>query len=673
LSGWPDRRCCTTRVAKLIYGSVVYCRSVFVEMRNRVALIFFLVLVRLILPSQLAAQPLQTASNLQDLKRLSIEELAQIDVTSVSRRSEKLSETAAAVSVITADEIFRSGLTTLPEVLRLADAIDVARVNSSTWATSLRGFTTNPANKLLVLMDGRSVYSPLTSGTFWDAEDTVLNDVDRIEVIRGPGGAAWGPNAVNGVVNVITKSATSTIGDYVSVAAGSDQHVYAVGRHGGTMGDGAYRIFGKYRQHGAQVFTDTGLDAGDPVQLGQAGFRMDSSAAGATTWTLEGEAYRGTNGFSDRPDGDIAGGNLIGRWNRAFSASSAFQAQLYYDGTYRKVPRQFTEQRHTFDIDVQQRMKTGRHDIVFGGEMRISRGNDVGIAGFIFDPEVRTNSLFSAMAQDEIALGANNVFLTIGSRLDRNDYTGFELQPTVRGRWAIDARQTLWGAVSRAVRLPTRLDTDLRLIDPATSRITLTGTESFQAEEVVAYEAGYRIRPLPIASVDVATFVNRYDRLRSTELRSTPQPLIVLDNLLNANTSGIELAGTVQARPIWRVHASYAYLHKELSFDPGSQDVYHGTVEGNDPAYLLSLQSWLDLPGHTAVDAFFRRVGTRPDPVVPAYSELDLRLGWMLRPGWDLSIVGQNLLHAHHSELLPPNAPHYDFRRGVFVRSRWYF
>jgi iron complex outermembrane recepter protein len=638
-------------------------------MRNRAALIL-LFIFEVCSALRVSAQPLQTASNTpQDLKRLSIEELAQIDVTSVSRRSERLSETAAAVSVINADQIYRSGLTTLPEVLRLADAIDVARVNSSTWATSLRGFVTNPANKLLVLNDGRSVYSPLTSGTFWDAEDTLLNDIERIEVIRGPGGAVWGPNAVNGVVNVITKNSASTIGDYVSVAAGSDEHVYAVGRHGGEMGRGAYRIFGKYRQHGAQVFTDTGADAGDPVQLGQAGFRMDSSPDGSVTWLVEGSAYRGTNGFSDRPDGDIAGGHVLGRWNRAFSDSSAFQAQFYYDGSYRKVPLQFTERRHTFDLDVQQRLQTGRHDFVFGGEMRFSRGNDVGIAGFFFDPEVRTNSLLSAMVQDEITVRTNRVFVTVGSRFDRNDYTGVEVQPTVRARWSIDPRQTIWGAVSRSVRLPTRLDTDLRVTGP----VTLLGSEDFESEEVVAYEAGYRIRPVPKVSFNVATFVNRYDRLRSTEAKVAVLPLIVLENRLNANTSGIELAGTVQAHPAWRVHGWYSYFHKELSFDPGSHDVYRGTVEGNDPAYLFSLQSWLDLPGHTAVDALFRRVGTRPDPVVSAYSELDLRFGWTLRSGWDLSLVGQNLLHAHHSELLPPNAPHYDFRRGVFVRLRWYF
>jgi iron complex outermembrane receptor protein len=277
------------------------------------------------------------------------------------------------------------------------------------------------------------------------------------------------------------------------------------------------------------------------------------------------------------------------------------------------------------------------------------------------------------MAQDEITVRANRLFVTVGSRFDRNDYTGVEAQPTVRARWSIEPRQTLWGAVSRSVRLPTRLDTDLRLVDPVTNRITLAGSEDFASEEVVSYEVGYRIQPMPRLSFDLATFVNQYDRLRSTELKVMGPALIVLENLLNASTGGVELAGTAQALPGWRMHGSYAYLHKELSFDPGSHDFYRGTVEGNDPGHLFSLQSWLDLPGHTALDVLFRRVGTRPDPVVPAYSEVDLRFGWTLRTGWDLSVVGQNLLHAHHSELLPPNAPHYDFRRGVFVRSRWYF
>jgi iron complex outermembrane receptor protein len=610
----------------------------------------------------------------QDLKRLSIEELAQIDVTSVSRRAEKLSATAAAVSVIESDDIYRSGVTNLAETLRLADAVDVARVNSSTWATSVRGFTSNPANKLLVLMDGRSVYSPLTSGTFWDVQDTLLADVDRVEVIRGPGGATWGANAVNGVISVISKNAAATIGDYVSVAAGSDEHVYGAARHGGRAGAGAYRIYGKYRQRGPQLFTDTGKDAGDPVQFGQGGFRIDSGSQGRTTWFFQGDAYRGTNGFSDRPDGDVAGGNVLGRWTRAFSGTSVFQAQAYYDGTYRKVPLQFTETRHTADLDLQQHLTLGRrHNLVFGGAARVSRGDDVGIAGFFFEPEIRTNSLLSLMAQDEITITPDRVYLILGSKFERNDFTGFEAQPTIRGRWTPDPRQTAWAAVSRAVRLPTRLDTDLRLIDVATRRLTLTGSEDFKPEEVVAYEAGYRVRPLSMLSLDIAAFSNRYDQLRSTELTFAPLPLIVLDNLLNARTRGFEAAGTVQPVSAWRVHGSYAYLHKVLTFDPGSRDVYHGAVEGNDPSHLLSIRSSLDLPRSTAFDVYFRHSGSRPEPVVRAYSEIDLRVGWAPRPGWDLSLVGQNLLHPRHSELLPVNAPHYDFRRGVFVRSRWHF
>jgi iron complex outermembrane receptor protein len=643
-------------------------------MTRRFAATAVIVGVVLMTPRIALAQAPTPMAIAQDLKRLSIEELAQIDVTSVSRRVEKLSDTAAAISVINSNEIFRSGLTILPEVLRLADAIDVARVNSSTWATSLRGFTTNPANKLLVLVDGRSVYSPLTSGTFWDAQDMLMADIERIEVIRGPGGAVWGANAVNGVINVISKDAASTLGDYVSVAVGSDEHVYGSARHGGHLGSGAYRVYGKYRQRGAQLFTATGQSAGDPVQMGHAGLRVDSGRQGAATWFLEADGYRGTDGFSDRPDGDIAGGSILGRWTRAFSGSSSLQAQLFYDGTYRKVPLQFTETRHTFDLDVQQRLKIrDRHDLVIGGGARVSRGNDVGIAGFFFEPEIRTNTLFNLMAQDEIALQRNHLFLILGAKLERNDYTGFEVQPTLRARWTPTPQQTGWAAVSRAVRLPTRLDTDLRVINPTTRTMTLTGSPEFRPEEVVAYEAGYRVRPAPVLSLDVAAFANRYDQLRSTELTFTPLPLIVLDNLLNARTHGVEVAGTLQALPAWRLHGSYAYFHRDFTFDPGSRDVYHGAVEGNDPSHLMSLRSSLDLPLHLAFDVLLRQTGERPDPVVRGYGEMDLRLGWTARAGWDLSIVGQNLLLARHSELLPVNSPNYDFRRGVFVRSRWYF
>ena len=628
------------------------------------------------LPAVAWSQPAtQAARTAQDLKRLSIEELAALDVTSVSRRSEKLSETAAAISVVREDDIRRSGATTLPEAMRLADGLDVARVNSSTWAISARGFTTNPANKLLVLLDGRSVYSPLTSGTFWDAQEVLLHDVDRVEVIRGPGGAVWGANAVNGVVNVIMKDAAATRGDFVTITAGTDEHVIAGARHGGRLGaTGSYRVYGRYRQRGEQVFTATGLGSDDAVQTGQGGFRLESGTQSPSRWLLEGDLYRGTTGFSDRPDGDIAGGNLVGRWTRRFSSTSEFKTQVSYDRTYRNVPQQFEETRHTFDLDSQHHLAlASRHDIVFGGGVRVTRGDDLGIAGFFFDPQVRTSTLFGLFAQDEIALAPDRLYLTVGSKFERNDFTGLEVQPTVRVRWSPTNRQTTWAAVSRAVRLPTRFDTDLRLRNTLTGAITLAGSEDFESEEVIAYEGGYRIRPVSRLTLDAAVFANRYDRLRSTELVFRPAPVIELRNLLNARTSGVEVGATLEPVSKWRVHGWYAYLSKDLSFDPGSRDVYRGTVEGDDPAHRLSLRSYVDLPHGLAFDAFFRHVGERPDPVVPAYRELDLRLGWAIRGGWEISLVGQNLLHDHHSELLPPSAPQYDFRRGVFVRSAWHF
>jgi iron complex outermembrane receptor protein len=611
----------------------------------------------------------------QDLKRLSIEELAALDVTSVSRRSERLSETAAAISVIRGDDIRRSGVTTLPEAMRLADALDVARVNSSTWAISARGFNTNPANKLLVLLDGRSVYSPLSSGTFWDAQEVLLNDVDRVEVIRGPGGSLWGANAVNGVVNIIMKDAEDTRGDFVTVTGGSDEHVLAGARHGGRLGSrGSYRVYGRYRQRGPQVFTATGSSSGDPVQTGKGGFRVESGRQAASRWLLEGDLYRGTTGFSDRPDGDIAGGNLVGRWTRRFSSTAEFRTQVNYDRTYRRVPRQFEERRHTFDIDTQQRLMAGtRHNVVLGGGFRVTHGNDLGTAGFFFTPQVRTSTLVSLFAQDEITIAPRRLFLTIGSKFERNDFTGLEVQPTVRVRWSPTFRQTAWGAVSRAVRLPTRFDTDLRFRNVETGAITLEGSEDFKSEEVIALEGGYRIRPISRLTLDVAAFSNRYDRLRSTELVLRPAPVIVLRNLLNARTSGVEIGATAQPVPPWRVHGAYAYFSKDLSFDPGSRDVYQGRVEGNDPAHQLSVRSYLDLPHGLAFDAFFRRAGRRPDPIVRAYQELDLRLGWMVKGGWEISVIGQNLLHPHHSELLPVSAPHYDFKRGVSLRSAWHF
>ena len=609
----------------------------------------------------------------QDLKRMTIEELSRLDITSVSRRPEKLADTAAAVSVIRADDLRRAGVTSLAEAMRLGDAVDVVRVNPNTWAVTARGFQISTANKLLVMVDGRSVYSPLFSGTFWEVQELVFDDIDRIEVVRGPGGATWGANAMNGVINMITRPTAETRGSFAMVTGGTDEHAIVSGRHGARIGEGNYRVYGKFRQRNSGINIATGSDEGNGLLMGHGGFRFDSNENRAARWSLQGELYRGTVGLVNTSDGDLAGGNVSLHFARRFSPGSEFRVQAYYDHTWRKIPLQFEEMRNTVDVRGQHRMLAGRHDIVFGADARISHGNDRGIAGFFFDPEERTNEVFSAFLQDEFALGPRRLFLTLGSKFERNDFTGFEVQPTARIRWTRSDRQTLWAAVSRAVRLPTRFDTDLRIVNPVTRQIVITGSDSFDAESVIAYEGGYRVRLHDRVAIDIAAFANQYDDLRSQEFPRVPGEPITLRNLLNATTAGVELAGMVQAAENWRLHGAYSYLAQDFSVDPGSTDPFDGTFEANDPAHTFSLRSYWDLPAGFMLDGIFRAVSSRPNPGVPSYAELDLRLGWNVRPGWELSLSGQNLLHDRHLEFAYPNAPRYEFRRGALLRSTWRF
>jgi iron complex outermembrane receptor protein len=611
----------------------------------------------------------------QDLKRLSIEELSQIDVTSVSRRPEKLSEAAAAVSVIRSEELRRSGVTSLAEAMRLATAVDVVRVNPNTWAVTSRGFQISTANKLLVLVDGRTVYSPLFSGTFWEVQELVFDDVDRIESVRGPGGALWGANAVNGVVNVIIRPASQTQGVYGMVTTGSDEHAIASARYGARIGQaGHYRVYGKFRQRNAGVRSVTGSDAGNGLLMGHGGFRLDSDDSRASRWSLQGEIYRGAVGLVSRPEGDLAGGNLLGRYARRFSATSELTAEGYYDRTWRKIPQQFEEVRDSVGMHAQQRILVAdRHDLVFGGDARISHGRDEGVAGFFFEPESRTNQVYSAFIQDEFALQPSRLYLILGAKFEGNDYTGLEVQPTIRVRWMRGSNQMLWGAVSRAVRLPTRFDTDLRIVNPVTRQVAITGSEDFDAETVVAYEAGYRLRPHARLAIDVAAFANRYDDLRSQELPSAPGQPVTLSNMLNAVTSGIEIGATVQPIDRWRLQGSYSYLYEDFSVDEGSTDPFDGMFEANDPSHMFSLRSYVDFPGGFLFDGIFRSIASRPNPRVPAYSELDLRIGWLLRRGWELSLGGHNLLHDRHTEFASPGAPQYDFERAFYLRSIWRF
>jgi iron complex outermembrane receptor protein len=608
----------------------------------------------------------------QSLKKLSIEELTQIDITTASRRTEPLATAAYAVSVIRGEDIRRSGAANLAEALRLADGTVVARADNATWAISSRGFNITTANKLLVMIDGRTVYSPLYAGTMWSVQDVPLDDIDRIEVIRGPGGAIWGANAVNGVVNIITKPASDTKGGRLVAAAGTEDRAIALVQFGGSRGAADYRVYGKFRARDGQVLA-SGADVHDGVHYGQAGFRIESRGTSRDAWLLQGDAYGGREGLPDRPDTHVDGANVMSRWERRFSPSRALRAQIYFDHTYRRVYQQLRDTRDTIDLDVQQQFGAPRQQLIVGGNARASSGDDEGNPAFHFDPSSRLSTIAGVFAQDEIAVVPGRLALVAGAKFERNTFTGLEPQPSVRVRWTPTATRTAWAAVSRAVRLPTRFDTDLRFTNPATGAITLTGSEQFASEKVVAYEAGYRAEIASRLSLDVALFRNVYDDGRSEEFPTAPAQPVVLANLMNARTWGAELAATFAPLAYWRLHGYYGYLHEDVDFDPGSRDLTRGVNEYNDPAHTFKLRSSLDLPHAVEFDAFLRHVGRLPHPVVPAYAELGLRVGWRVSAPWEFSLIGTNLLHAHHPEFLPSTPTREEFQRGVALRAQWRF
>jgi iron complex outermembrane receptor protein len=637
----------------------------------------------LLLAAAASAQPpaQEGKTPASQLKDLTLEQLMDIDVTSVSRRSEPVSGAAAAVTVITAEDIRRSGATNLPDVLRLAVSLEVAQSNGNTWAISSRGFNTTTANKLLVLIDGRSVYTPLYSGVFWDAQDVMLEDVDRIEIIRGPGAALWGANAVNGVINIVTKSSRDTQGTLVTLGGGNQEEAFTSFRQGGRLGaDTTYRVYGKYSYLGALDLAD-GDSAQDPLRRGQAGFRLDRAAdasdAGAGAFTLQGDAYHGLAGQTVviRSDTALDGANLLGRWSHDESPNAGSDLQVYYDYTHRDIPDWFEEHRHTLDVDYQQRLPSGpRQEVVWGGGYRVTSDEVVNSAGVAFLPDHRTESLFSAFAQDEITLRPH-LRLTLGTKLEHNDWTGFELQPSVRFAWVPDDRRTLWGAVSRAVRTPTRYDEDI-VFYTAQGMPLLEGTGAFVSEDLLAYELGYRAQVRQGLVIDIATYYNVYDHLRSfqpaTGTPTAPLPY-VFTNQLNADTWGLELRTSLQAASWWRLHVGYAYYNEDLTLDPGSLDPTGGKAEGNDPPSRFLLRSQMDLPRSVELDGTLRYVARLPSPVVPAYTELDLRLGWKATSSLELSLVGQNLLHARHPEFGPDSPLREEVQRSLFGKATWRF
>lgn len=621
----------------------------------------------LTLSNPLSAQTAGPAQ-IERLKQLSIEELVGTDVTTVSRRIERLADVPAAVTVITSEDLRRMGVMTLPEALRLAGHLDVVRISGPQYGVTARGFMISTANKMLVLIDGRTVYSPVFAGVFWESQDVMIADVERIEVTRGPGGAVWGANAFNGVINVITKAAADTRGTFVNVSAGTSVlGPYAV-RHGARLGNNAsYRAYAKARFEDAHQLV-SGADGQDDFDFGQAGFRIELDRPGSTKAFVQGDLFTGTTGLTRGGESRIAGGNLLGRYTVSYG-THASALQVYVDRAYRRVPGQYRGELNTFDADAQHQWRTSRHNLVLGAGYRRYDGDDLGDGpGFFFEPQKRTSHRLNAFVQDELRL-TDGVFVTIGSKFERNEFTGIEIQPTLRARWS-GSRRSVWGALSRAVRVPSRIDTDLRLLAPDSTSVLLTGSGAFRAESVLAYEAGYRRQLRERLSIDVAAYANRYDDLRSQEI--IPGRPITLGNMMNGLARGLESTATAQLTPRWQVHASHNYQWKELTFDADSTDRTRGASEANDPRHIVNLRSYLIATSRLEVDAFVRHYARRPQPAVDAYTELDARIGYRLRPGWDLSLIGTNLLHQRHVEFRAGTAAE-TYERAVSLRSVWRF
>jgi iron complex outermembrane receptor protein len=594
-------------------------------------------------------------------------------VTSASRQAESIGQAASAIQVISQEDIRRSGATSIPEALRLASNLQVAQVNASQWAISARGFNNVLANKLLVMIDGRTVYTPLYAGVFWDAQDYLLEDIDRIEVISGPGGTLWGANAVNGVINIITKSAADTQGLFLEAGTGQELREFAGLRYGGESAAGLhYRVYAKAFDRDATRLVN-GADANDEWDMTQAGFRLDRETGNGNQLTLQADYYDG----KPNPDGvetpvTASGGNLLGQWTREASNDGEARLQWYYDRTSREYGNGLEEDLDTVDVDWQHRLAGGsRQQIIWGFGIRSMDHEMINLPLFGFLPADRTLRIYSTFIQDEISVIDGRLSLTLGTKLSNNSYTGLEAQPSVRATWTLSEGQTLWAGVSRAVRTPARIDRDfsLRL---APDFPILQSDPNFDSEDVLAYELGWRARARERVSLAIAAFFNEYDNLRSAEAGPPPFGFpITIQNGVRGDTQGIELYAIYEATERWRLRGGYTYLNKDLEVKPGHTDLNEATSESNDPEHQLVLQSIVDLPGNLQLDAVLRHVGELPDPEVPSYSELDLRIAWTPNARLELAIVGKNLLHDRHAEFIPDAPSPREIERSILGTIAW--
>ncbi|MDS4039931.1 MAG: TonB-dependent receptor [Candidatus Competibacter sp.] len=655
-------------------------------------------------PTRVAAQ--------DDLTQLSIEELMDVKVVSPTKQAQHLADTASAIFVITQDDIRRSGVTNIPDALRLAPGVQVAQIDASKWAITIRGFGGRFANKLLVLVDGRSIYTPAFAGTYWEIQDLLLEDIDRIEVIRGPGASLWGANAVNGVINILTKRAADTRG-LVSMTAGNPENTIVGLRYSGSLGDDVrYRLYGKYLNQDG-LLDARGRDAEDDWRLSSGGFRLDWTPSGQDSVSLQGGLYDGTlqqnllapsltPPFSqlERDAAAVSGSYLQGRWERILSDTSRLSLQMYYQNQQRQDAI-LSLDIDTFDLDFQHTFALNDWNaLIWGLGYRRYRDHYQHTTLGSMNPAELDYALFSAFVQDQISLIPQELELTLGARLERNDYTGWEFQPNARLLWKLHPRHRVWAVASRSVRTPSRGDDgvglNLMVLPPRPpldlpALIVFQGNPDFDSEQQLSYELGYRTWPTEGLSLDLTAFYNDYDDLRAVQQRNDLATVVdgylripaMFVNAMQGRTWGFELAANWRAADDWRLQLAYSHLRVDLQNQPGFSELIPVVREGSQPRNLISLLSSLDIRPDLEFDLWLYYVDEMPElaigtlanaTAVDSYCSVSARLGWRPRRDWELSLVGTNLLGAPHVEYVQETYPFPEqVERAIYGQIKWSF
>ncbi len=608
--------------------------------------------------------------SIEKMKAMSLEELLNVQVTTMSRKEELWWAAPGAIDVVTDEEIRRSTAMNLPEVLRLAAGVDVAQPFARGWAVSTRGFNVLAANKISVLMDGRSLFTPFFSGVQWDAQDTLLEDIDRVEVVRGPVGALWGSFAVNGFVQIVTKSADDTQGWLASAGSGTDDPVFVSARYGGRAGERTfYRVYAKYSEMD-WTKDAAGRHTQPSVDFGQTGFRVDSFVDDELAVTVQGDAYTNKGLPESRATQHlISGANVLMRVRREMSREESWEVLSYFDHTLREIPSFWKERRNTTALSAKYRRPAGAHDLLFGTDVNVSTDDIADLGLGTMRPRQRTTHTAGAFVQDTWTVWPQRLSLTAGAKLEHNNFSGFEFAPSIRGSWTPSAATTIWAGVSRAVRPPVRVDHDLFL---AIGDVTLVeASEAFGAETVRAFELGWRQRWGERWSLDVGAFANDYDDLRTTEPAGADALPVTFKNNLRARSHGLETSLLYQPVARLMFKASHRYLDLDFRQAPGSRDMAQRNTEGNDPRHMFTVTAHIDLPWFWEVDLSVRHVSERPNPASDEFTVGSVRVAWVPSDTFEVALIGRNLFCGPHRELVTTNSLNEYIGPSGAVKATW--